>query len=62
MPSVFLIRPLTAQCDDWLTENVSDDAMYLGRSLAVEHRYVEDLVMGLRENGFMPGKDFEVSC
>ena len=62
MPGVYLIMPLTEQCDDWLTENVGDDAMYLGRSLAVEHRYVEDLVMGLRENGFALGKDFEVSC
>ena len=62
MPSIYLIIPLTEQCKVWLSENVSEDAMYLGHSLAVEHRYVENLVMGLRENGFMPGKDFEINC
>ena len=62
MPSVYLIKPLTEQCKVWLGENVSEDAMYLGNSLAVEHRYVDNLVMGLRESGFMPGKDFEISC
>lgn len=62
MASVYLITPLTPECNDWLKENVSEDAPYLGRSLAVDHRYVEDLVAGLRENGFMRGKDFEVGC
>jgi len=62
MPSVYLIMPLTEQCKVWLTENVSEDAMYLGHSLAVEHWYVGNLVRGLRENGFMPEKDFEISC
>ena len=62
MPSIYLLLPLTEQCKVWLSENVSEDAMYLGRSLAVEHRYVENLVVGLQENGFMPGKDFEIRC
>ena len=62
MPSVYLIMPLTEQFKVWLSESVSEDAMYLGHSLAVEHRYVEELVMGLQENGFMLGEDFEISC
>ncbi len=62
MPSVYLITPLTKDCGDWLSENVNDEAMHLAHSLAVEHRYVENPVMGLRENGFMLGKDFEISC
>ena len=60
MPSVYLITPLTSECRNWLKENVSEDAMYLGPSLAVEHRYVEDLVLGLQEQGFRNGRDFQI--
>ena len=60
MPSVYLITPLTTECGDWLRENVSEDAMYFGPSLAVEHRYVENLVLGLQEQGFKQGRDFEI--
>ncbi len=60
MPSVYLITPLTPECRDWLKENVREDAMYLGSSLAVEHRYVENLVAGLREQGFAHARDFEI--
>jgi len=60
MASVYLITPLTRECEDWLKENVSEDAMYLGHSLAVEHRYVEDLVEGLEQEGFKYQRDFEV--
>ena len=41
MASVYLITPLTPECGDWLQDNVSEDALYLGPSLAAEHRYVE---------------------
>ncbi len=62
MPSVYLITPLTPECGDWLRENVTEDAMYLGSSLAVEHRYVENLLLALQEQGFKCGRDFEVVC
>jgi hypothetical protein len=39
---------------------VSEEAMYLGLSLAVEHRYVESLVLGLQEQGFEHGRDFKI--
>ncbi len=60
MPGIYLITPLTPECKDWLNENVDEDAMYLGPSLAVEHRYIEDLVLGLQEQGFKYGQDFEI--
>ena len=60
MPSVYLITPLTPECEDWLKENVSEDAMYLGNSLAVERRYLENLILGLQEHGFNCGRDFEI--
>jgi hypothetical protein len=60
MPSVYLITPLTPECGDWLKENVTEGAMYLGLSLAVEHRYMEDLIFGMQMQGFDHGRDFEI--
>jgi hypothetical protein len=60
MPSVYLITPLTPECGDWLKDNVSEDAMYFGLSLAVEHRYLKNLILGLQEHGFSYGRDFEI--
>jgi hypothetical protein len=60
MPSVYLITPLTPECGDWLKENVSKEAMYFSLSLAVEHRYVKNLILGLQEQGFEHGRDFEI--
>jgi hypothetical protein len=60
MPSVYLITPLTPECRNWLRENVSEEAMYLGLSLAVENRYMETFILGLEEQGFEHGRDFEI--
>lgn len=60
MAGVYLITPLTPECREWLKENVSEDALYLGPSLAVEHRYVEGLIWGLEEHGFQYKRDFEI--
>jgi hypothetical protein len=61
MPSVYLITPLTKECQEWLEDNVSEDAQYFGHSLAVEHRYVESLLWGLEQNGFKCERDFEIN-
>jgi hypothetical protein len=49
--SLFLLRPLSDVANDWLTEHTPDDAQWFGGALVVEHRYVEDIVMGAREEG-----------
>ena len=61
MASVYLITPMTQECKEWLKENVSEDAQYLGHSLAVEHRYVEDLIGGLQQQGFKYERNFEIT-
>ncbi len=50
--TIFLIRPQNAAAHEHLEENVADDAIWLGNALAVEHRYIENLVLGLRDNGW----------
>ena len=51
--SIFLVRPVSNSACDWLTENVQDDAQYFGSALVCEHRYISDLVEGMREAGLV---------
>jgi hypothetical protein len=49
--TIWLFNPLTPAAFQFLSEHIQEDAQYLGDSLAVEHRYVYDLLLGLREHG-----------
>ena len=49
--SIFLFRPLTEAAEQWIQDNVSDEAQYFGTALAVEHRYARDLAQGMLEAG-----------
>jgi hypothetical protein len=49
--SLWLVRPLTGAATAWLRENVAGDAQYFGKALAVEPRYIDDLVAGIIGSG-----------
>ena len=49
--TIWLFTPLTPVALRFLSEHIQDDAQYFGDSLVVEHRYVEDLLLGLSEHG-----------
>jgi hypothetical protein len=49
--SIHLVRPLTECAVSWLDENT--DGTWFGNALAVEHRFVADLVAGMRESGLV---------
>lgn len=49
--SLFLVRPLNDATRLWLEEHT--DGQWFGPSLVVEHRFVTDLVAGLRDAGFV---------
>jgi hypothetical protein len=51
--SLWLVRPLNASAERWLVENVQEDAHWFGGAVVVEPRYVEALVSGLVEDGFV---------
>lgn len=46
-----LVRPMTEAARDWLRDNVQEGAQYLGRALAVEPRYIGELVDGMTAAG-----------
>ena len=48
--SIFLVRPLTDCALGWLREHT--DGTWFGNALAVEHRFVADVVAGMRGAGF----------
>jgi hypothetical protein len=49
--SIFLLQPLTPEAQAWIDEFISEDAQYLGSAVAVEHRYIVDIVDGFKEEG-----------
>jgi len=51
--SLWLVEPVSDAARDWLNENLSAERQYLGRAVAVEPRYVDDLVRGLQSGGFI---------
>lgn len=49
--SIFLVKPLTLRCENWLKDHVSNEAQYFGGKLVVEHRYILPLVQGMTDDG-----------
>lgn len=51
--SVYLLCPQTQAAQEWLDDNIGDEAQFLGHNLAVEHRYVEGVISGIQGDGLV---------
>lgn len=49
--TIVLLTPMTPAAHDWVQENLPDDALTFGPSIAIEHRYAEDVLIGIVEDG-----------
>ncbi len=51
--TIWLIRPVTEAATEWLDRNIGHgpDVQYLGTSVAVEPRYVDDILAGIECDG-----------
>jgi hypothetical protein len=49
--SVFLLIPNTEAAEAWVAEHIPADAQTLGKGIAVEHRYIGDVLHGIQEDG-----------
>jgi hypothetical protein len=49
--TIWLFTPQTPAALQFLSEHIQEGAQYFGDSLAVEHRFVYELLIGLREHG-----------
>jgi len=61
MPStVYLLRAESDTAQAWIDEHIPEDATRFGGGVAVEHRYIGDIVEGMIEDGLKPKVDFSV--
>lgn len=51
--SVYLLTPVTEAAKTWVAEHLPEDTLWLGPAVAVEHRYVQDVVQGMRDDGLV---------
>lgn len=52
--TVYTLTPMTDAGRAWIDEKIAaPDYAWLGRSLAVEHRYIADIVKGMTEDGLV---------
>jgi hypothetical protein len=50
--SVFLLQPHTPEATDWVTQNLNvEHWQKFGNAVAVEHRYIVDIVDGVQGDG-----------
>lgn len=49
--SIVLLRPLTNLAEDWIADNIQDDAQWFGGSLACERRYAPYVIEGMISGG-----------
>ncbi len=49
--SVYLLRPTSRKGCRWLKEHIPADATWFAGALAVEHRYVSDILAGAIRDG-----------
>jgi len=61
MQTVFCLTPRTDEARNWIEENVHYESYQMLRnSVAVEHRYIADIITGMMEAGLVVNKDFSV--
>lgn len=51
--SLALVHLETVAAREWVDQHVSSDAQFFGRALAVEPRYLEDLLIGMSDAGLL---------
>jgi len=49
--SIFLLHPHTPSAHDWVSEHIPEDAQFFGDAVVIEHRYIADIVEGVRADG-----------
>lgn len=51
--TIVLFTPMTDTAKQWISEHIPDDAQWFGRSLVVEHRYADDIAVGMESDGLV---------
>lgn len=51
--TIFLLRPLSTDAFAWIDENLSADRQMFGNAVAIEHRYIQPILVGIHEAGLV---------
>jgi len=57
--SLSIVKPQTDGARDWISEHISEDAQWFAGGVVVEPRYLEDVVVGMREDGLVVHPEIE---
>jgi len=49
--TIVLLTPETEAAKEWVKTNLPDDAMTFGNGIAIEHRYADDILTGIVDDG-----------
>ncbi len=49
--TIYLLTPNSDAARAWRDEYLPEDAMTLGPAVAVEHRYIDDIISGILQDG-----------
>ena len=49
--TLYTLHAVSRRGERWITEHIADDAPRLGTAIAVEHRYIRDIVVGAVSDG-----------
>jgi hypothetical protein len=49
--SIFLLQPLTSAAITWTNEYLPKDRLCFGSAVAVEHRFIADILQGITNEG-----------
>ena len=53
--SIGLLQPMSDAASEWVTFNLPDDAPMFGMSFAIECRFIDPIMDGIREAGLTVG-------
>jgi hypothetical protein len=53
--SIVALVPRTQAAKDWCSDHIPEDAAWFGHGVAIEPRYVHDIVEGLQADGLTLG-------
>jgi hypothetical protein len=51
--TLFLLYPQSEAAKAWVEEHIPEDATYWGNAVVVEHRYIQDILAGINEDGLI---------
>ncbi len=61
MQTVYGIQPITESAREWIDDNVQSESwQWLGQTLVIDHRFIEDVFNGMVDYGLINDKDFMI--